>query len=349
MPVTAFIDVPARVADREFRLTLPGVSSDPVVAAYAAGEQLNSYLTDLLLQFAPERTTVLDLGCHVGTFSVAAAALGYRVVAVDASPLHVEVVRRSAEQNDLPGLTVIHAAVTDRAQVVRFNPDGLFGSVVDGEAANDPTASIEVGGDTVAALLDRVGVKLEEITFIKADVEGSELAALAGMAEFLAGSFSPPIVYESNPLTSRPKGFSVDGLRTALEVLGYRTYRKEGEDLFVCPPSEPQPEAWVDLMALKDRHLVAAGLVSSGRWPSESFVDRIAAWGGLEHANVRTYVAEVLLSSWSVLPADPRLADLASVLAEDEEPEVRAAIAPLVKQLRPLPATAAGTSTTREI
>lgn len=326
-----FIDVPARADDRQFRLALPSDSDDPVVAAYAEGESLNSYLTDMLVRFAPKGSTVLDLGCHVGTFAVAVAVLGYRVVAVDASPLHVEAVRRSAELNRLDNLSVIHAAVADRARVVRFHLDGLFGTVVaDDAVVEDPSKSIEVDADSVVALLARVDVNLDELAFIKLDVEGSELAVLTGMADFLAGPSGPPVLYESNELTSRPKGFSVEGLRTALEVLGYRTYRKEGADLFECPPSEPQPEAWVDLIALKERHLAAAGIVPSGRWPVDSLVNRVVTWGSLEHANVRACVAELLLAHWRDLPGDRRITDLVAALAKDPEPTVRAAVAPLV-------------------
>jgi hypothetical protein len=129
-------------------------------------------------------------------------------------------------------------------------------------------------------------------------------------------------------MTSVAMGFSVDGIRTALEVLGYRTYRKEGDQLFVCPPTEPQPEAWVDLIALKDAHLAAAGLTSAGAWPRAALVGRIVDWAALPHANVREYVARMLAQSWGELGGEPRLQEAARRLAADDEASVRAAMAP---------------------
>ena len=321
--MTDFTTVDVRTGDVECRLALPAESEDPVVAAYGRGEVLNAYLTDLLVQLVPKPATVLDLGCHVGTFSVVAAALGHRVISIDASPLHVEAVRRSAELNGLDRLTVIHAAVADRAKVVRFNEDGLFGAVV-----TDGSGTMDVQADTVPALLATVGVDLDEVAFIKADVEGSELAALAGMAQHLAGPSAPPLVYESNPMTSTPMGFSVDGIRTALEVLGYRTYRADCGKFYVCPPLEPQPEAWVDLIALKEQHFAAAGLTPAGDWPRPALVDTIVTWAGLPHANVREYVAGLLARSWGDLGVEPKLQAVARTLAADDEPTVRAAMAP---------------------
>ena len=322
--MTDFITVPVRFRDVECKLVLPAGTDDPVVAGYARGEAMNAYLSDLLVQFVAKPATVLDLGCHVGTFSVVAAALGYRVIAVDASPLHVEAVRRSAEINGLDQLLVIHGAVADRARTVRFNEAGLFGAVVP-----EGSGTLDVAADTVPALLAAAGADLADVGFVKADVEGSELQALAGMAEHLAGPSAPPVVYESNPMTSEPMGFTVDGIRTALEVLGYRTYRTEADQLFVCPPMEPQPEAWVDHIALKDAHLAAAAVTSAGAWPRQSLVGRIAAWAALPHPNVREYVAGMLARHWGDLGAEPTLQAVARTLAADDEPGVRAAMAPV--------------------
>jgi FkbM family methyltransferase len=237
-----------RTSGVDYDLVLPRRSDDPVVSAYLQGEAINEPLVELLRRVLPEPGTVLDLGCHVGTFSIAAAALGHRVVSVDASGTHADLVRASAEANGFGHVTVIHSAVSDRRCTVRFSEQGLFGSVVhDG-------AGVEIQADTPPALLAEAGCAVEDVEFIKMDIEGSELHALEGSEDWLSRPSAPPILYESNPGTAAPFGYSIEGIRVALEQLGYRSYRPEPDGLFLCPPREPQPEAWVDLLALKTTH-----------------------------------------------------------------------------------------------
>ena len=122
-----------------------------------------------------------------------------------------------------------------------------------------------MAADTIGGLLARAEASIEEVGLIKMDVEGSELRALTGAAASLAAPGAPPIVYESNPMTAEPFGYSVDGIRTALEALGYRTYRRLGDAVFACPPTEAQPEAWVDLLALKPEQVARLGLEVDGQ------------------------------------------------------------------------------------
>jgi SAM-dependent methyltransferase len=54
-------------------------------------------------------TTVLDLGAGTGTFTLAAAPLSARVIAVDVSPAMVAVIRRRVADAGLDNVTVVHA------------------------------------------------------------------------------------------------------------------------------------------------------------------------------------------------------------------------------------------------
>jgi FkbM family methyltransferase len=319
---TETVTVALQVGGRSRRLVLPAVSQDPIVELYRNGEQANDYLIDLLERLFPEPTVVVDLGCHVGTFAVAAAALGHRVIAVDASPLHVELVRRSAQENGFAErVTVLHAAVSDAHGTVRFHEDGLFGAV---SAAGD--VGVEIPARTVPELLATAGCELSDVALLKADVEGSELRALQGLTSLLIAPDAPAIVYESNPMTSEPFGFSVDGIRTALELVGYRTYRLGPAQLYTCPPLEPQPEAWIDLLALKPPHVERLGLPVEPL-PHDALVALFEHWAALPHANVRAYVAQTLIAGWSRAGQDARLVAVLERLAADEDPDVRRATA----------------------
>ena len=283
-----------RTSGVEFDLVLPQRSDDPVVSAYLHGEAINEPLVELLRHVLPEPGTVLDLGCHVGTFSIAAAALGHRVVSVDASAMHTDLVRASAEANGFDRVTVIHSAVSDRRGSVRFSEQGLFGAVVhDG-------AGVEVQADTPPGLLAEAGCAVEDVEFIKMDIEGSELHALEGSEDWLSGPSAPPILYESNPGTAAPFGYSIEGIRVALERLGYRSYRPEPDGLFLCPPREPQPEAWVDLLALKETH----GIEVREPISRTRLLQKFNAWSRDPDPQIRGYTEQVVAG----LPLRSRLA-----------------------------------------
>src|SRR5258708_6724480 len=51
---------------------------------------------------------VLDLGCHLGTFSLPAAALGADVLSVDASARHTHLLGLAARRNGFSSLSTIH-------------------------------------------------------------------------------------------------------------------------------------------------------------------------------------------------------------------------------------------------
>ncbi len=325
--MTAAAKVPTLTArlktgESGFDLVLPRESDDPVVRSYLSGEPLNEYLLDLLRQLLPAPGTVLDLGCHVGTFSIAAAALGHSVVAVDASPMHVELVRASVAANGFERVTAIHSAISDRRRTVRFREQGLFSAVVD-----DAPGTTEMTADSVPALVAAADRELSSINLIKMDIEGSELEALAGSVEWLKGPNAPPIVYESNPRTAALFGYTIDGLRTALNLLGYETYRPEPDGFFLSPPQEPQAEAWTDLVALKPAHVEGLGLSVNGSLPRSRLLGKFERWTGpAMQPELRAFAAQVLIEHWSALGGEPGAAKLLRKLGEDQSPEVKTAL-----------------------
>src|SRR5947209_2183069 len=61
--------------------------TDPLSQAYLqGGEPPNAALLRLMLALVRPGQTVLDLGAHIGTFTLTATAAGCRVVAIEASP-----------------------------------------------------------------------------------------------------------------------------------------------------------------------------------------------------------------------------------------------------------------------
>ena len=89
-------------------------AGDPVAAWFLEHSWIDEPVQRAFLGLVQEGSRVLDLGCHLGTFSLPAAALGAEVIAVDANPRHVELLREAARQNGFERLDVVHAAITTR-------------------------------------------------------------------------------------------------------------------------------------------------------------------------------------------------------------------------------------------
>ncbi len=297
---------------RVIELALPGDSSDPVVNAYANGQALNQYLVDWLVRFTATGDRVLDLGCHVGTLAVPAAALGREVLAVDASPLHVECVRRSAARNHLAGLTVEWCAIDRREGHVVFDENGLWGMIA------RPSGAAAGGLQVPARRADHLVTERgwDRVDLVKMDVEGSELAAIDSLGALMTGARAPVLIYESNGMTFELFGYGIEDVRRRLEEVGYRTYRVEGMRLIYCDPPQLQPEAWLDVIALPPAWQARCRQVL-GIWTDDEIVRRCLEWGGNEHRNVRRYLHDALAAGRTYPVADPRLVALRERLARE--------------------------------
>ncbi len=135
----------------------------------------------LLLSMARELVTkdmaVWDIGANVGLFSFAAAALGARVLAVEADAWLADLLRRSAQLNGLP-VKVLSAAVADVIGIsdLHFSKEGRASNSLTGSGNSHPVVTV-----TLDWLLER----FDAPDLLKIDIEGSEYAALKGAPQLL--------------------------------------------------------------------------------------------------------------------------------------------------------------------
>jgi FkbM family methyltransferase len=275
----------------------------------------------LLAELAPPESFVLDLGAHIGTFTLYAAALGYRVAAVDANPTNLALLRASLERNQFQTVFPIQAAVSDHAGVLEFFPSGPYG-VVANPAVVAPT--IPVRAATVPALLEEIG--WTRVDFIKLDIEGSEVHAVRGMADLLARSTAPPILFESNGFTLGLFDQTPNTLLSALEAFGYRCYLVEPGLLTPVRATDIQPACNVDYLAVK-RPLRRVGAWRLGRPMSRhARCVRMMAELNKPYAEERIYLGQMLAQSDAALLGEPAIHALLARLQQDEDERVRAAV-----------------------
>lgn len=126
----------------------------------------------------------IDIGANIGYFSLIARNYFDEVHAIEASPATIGRLQDNIALNGFDNIIVHGVAVGARSGRVRFFQDeGQSGgaSVFDGEGK---IFEAEVPVEPLEVILD--GVDWNRVRFVKIDVEGSEAAVLASLAEICA-------------------------------------------------------------------------------------------------------------------------------------------------------------------
>ncbi|MDQ6697596.1 MAG: FkbM family methyltransferase [Actinomycetota bacterium] len=178
---------------------------------------------DFLVRSCRPGSAALDLGAHLGLFTVTMArAVGRdgRVIAVEPTSSTREALRRTVRLNALDDVVDVRAeVVTDRAgQSVRFfetsDPLSNANSVVE-------TLRTTGSADRVSTTIDDlVDGQDRELSCVKLDIEGAELAALQG-AERTVRHHLPALAIEVHPRQLRDGGWSAADLWAWLADTGY--------------------------------------------------------------------------------------------------------------------------------
>lgn len=182
-----------------------------------------TWLLKRLDQSVKDGSLVWDVGANIGIVSLWLATAKDRrveVVAFEPMPDNAEALRANIELNARTNIHVCEAALSDKeghAQLAVTGPrgDGRHTLVVD---ASRGAALIDVTlrtGDEVAAQRGR------EPDVVKIDVEGAEVAVLAGMNRMLSRGVPPDLFLELHPKLLQATGNSETSLRNHLERLGY--------------------------------------------------------------------------------------------------------------------------------
>ena len=125
------------------------------------------------------RSTLVDLGCHIGNYSVELGPDFGRVLAVDAVQSYAHVARANLAWNGLEEKsTVVCAAISDREGQVRLQME-RHGNLGHARVSQDGAgATTMVPAVSLDALVQRLGIA--DVAFIKFDIEGHEIEALEG-------------------------------------------------------------------------------------------------------------------------------------------------------------------------
>ncbi|MFN8526274.1 MAG: FkbM family methyltransferase [Chloroflexota bacterium] len=194
----------------EVAIVLDADAKELVTEALRAGQHPSQLIVELLLRLIRPGQRVLDVGAHVGSVGLFAAA-GAHVIAVEGSRTNAALIEQSTKVNSFSTMRVIHAAVADRDGEVSFTVHGPWGHI--SVAGEDEAAwNIErVPAFTIDSIVRDAG--WPAVDLLKIDVEGGEHAAFLGANELLSSTNAPIVIFESNEWTSAMAGHTSVELR----------------------------------------------------------------------------------------------------------------------------------------
>ena len=145
----------------------------------------------------------VDVGAHVGHYTVRAAKAGCTVYAVEANPESAAQLRLNLMANKLEGVALWSVAAWDTYSVLEFNRDAAYPAFRDGGSSLMPApedADRAGMGIWVAAVpLDRLMFGLPAVDLVKIDTEGADLRVLRGMVLSVA-KFRPKLIIEDHSI-----------------------------------------------------------------------------------------------------------------------------------------------------
>ncbi len=206
-----------RVLKRDNRLKLPtgltihlSRSSGNATEIYVTGGNIDWGSEALFTRFASPEQDFLDIGAHIGYYSVYLAPRVRRVYAFEPDERNLPALRSNAALS--ANIEIVQKAVSSHDGVAEFTV-GHGSEVGTLEAEGGPTVSVPtITVDTFVDQRPEINIGL-----IKTDIEGHDIQALKGMERTVV-RFQPLIVSECG---------DAEGLRAICRGWGYKLFAYE--------------------------------------------------------------------------------------------------------------------------
>jgi FkbM family methyltransferase len=188
----------------------------------------------LMLRKLKPGDTFIDIGAHVGFFSMIAAKLvgAYgKVYSFEMNPENHFMLVTNINVNNFKNIRPHNWAISDSSGPVQFwiNQDNDGGhSLWDcgKHSFNEKSRTSPQKTVSYSIALDHYD-SLGKVDFIKMDVEGAEVLALNGMIELLKKNL-PIVALEINNFGLAQMGHKYQDIRTIMNKIGYRCWLIEG-------------------------------------------------------------------------------------------------------------------------
>ena len=225
--------VPAKVKNLTFPICLHESSHDIYISkAFEQKRYFEEWWVSLVLGWLEEdgRNGFIDIGANIGTYTLAAAHLGCKVVAVEPLPRHRLRLHKSLHLGNVSSrVTILQSPISSKREFVRMQVDRINPSVAKvTNASKCTTDEANFCSDIVETIfLDDV---VKYVTFnyavVKFDVEGHEWNALTHSQNFFSKIFVTHIVMEWKWLQIKNDGKNVAEYLASMNYVPYSDRHK---------------------------------------------------------------------------------------------------------------------------
>lgn len=122
--------------------------------------------------------TILDIGANIGLFSFYAYPFARQIYAIEPAQEHVEVMNHMLEFNKITNVKTIQSAISMNDGEAEFNHSSNRTAYSLKSAINDTGVTEKVKTMRLDTLFKEYGI--EEVDFMKLDIEGSEVEVIGG-------------------------------------------------------------------------------------------------------------------------------------------------------------------------
>ena len=182
--------------------------------------------TEVVKKYVHEGDTVIDIGAHVGYYTLLMAQLvgeNGKVYSFEPDPVNFQLLKKSVEINGFENVVLIQKAVsniTDKVKLFLGNDDSAINRIYDAKLG-DTKESIDVESVTIDEYFKEND---ELVNFIKIDSEGSEVKIINGMKQFLSRNQELVMMTEFFPFLIKKSGDEPNQYLKSLEEFGFSLY-----------------------------------------------------------------------------------------------------------------------------
>lgn len=182
------------------------------------------YETEVFKESIKQGATVVDVGAHIGYYTLIAASIvgnKGKVYAFEPDPGNFRLLQKNVAQSGYTNVVLINKAVTQKSgkTLLFLNKENMGDHRIYDVGEGQKSISIE----TVA--LDDYFKKLTKIDVIKMDIQGAEVQALKGAEDILKRSNHIKLILEFMPSILLQGGSSAEECLSFLKKNRFKLYR----------------------------------------------------------------------------------------------------------------------------